>query len=1150
MKGESVSNNKQFLLNILIGGTTTAAFSRSVRGAQSGIDSIGKVARRVALGITSAFAAVNLTKGIEEAIETYSDFEQAMANTAAISSASTLEYERMEEAAKAAAETTTKTATEAAQALSYMALAGWSVDESIEGLIPMIKLSEATGEDLQTTSDLVTDSMSALGITVDDMSGYLDMLAESNNDANTTATQLMESLLKTGGAARSLGVDLEDTITATDILANNGLKGAASGTALNSILRRLGSNTTAIKQLDELGVNMWDDDGNFIGLKETITEIDGALNNLTDEEKTTAMSNLAGRYFSQFKYLLAAVEEGADGSASAWDELESSIVDSEGALETMNATMTDTLSASWQRLQNNFDNMKIAIVEVFADDATDFLNGIAEKIPGITESIVGFLEENKGAIYGFLEGVGEALQTLWNIAKPVGEFLLNNTELIGVAIEALIGFNISGKVLNFSKSLITMTSTIPPVVKGMSAAGQAAMGFMSTLQPLILLLEGVGFAALAVYKHLAAVREGLKDDLIAERFGSVAMSLEELEDMADRVVQGNKLTTISNMLDSVGESASALETVEDNLKTINKYNWKISVGVELSEEDYEDYGEALDNYIASVQDYADTKQYEITVALDLLYGDSDTTTDTDSTFKKLNKRITKLGEKIKKAYADSLEDDGIIDEKENEIIQKYVDKLEKVKTIIAQTGNQQDYSNFDIMFPNITGENFSEFTDAVNDSISEANEAYYDAYTAATEAARIEYELSDKTQKDLDAYNAAIEEAKNARNEGVASNYESGMSYVYNRLTEAFPEIEEFGEQYSEKLTSIFQTAFGSDDIAGALNNYLQYGGSDIGEFYDQIAGFVEEIDNIEIGNGAHLSDVVGEYFDPETLETLKAYRQQIVDDGGEVSEELNTLINNYDALAMLANEGNIYSVIGDNLKQSDTYLEDLVALAERGAELPEGIGEDVLATYEAIQEHLPELSGMTEEGIATTLDEFEADPDIETTFELGNIDSALATTKSEIRNRINSTLSGEYFFKVKLNMTEENTPIDVGGHSLQGYATGGIVDQPTYGVFGEAGTEAFIPIDGSAHSINLWQRVGDMLGAKKSENRASNLVSRLSGTSSEASGNVNLTYAPNVTINGNATSEDIQKGLSPSYKDFKKMAQRYEKERQRVSFA
>ena len=252
----------------------------------------------------------------------------------------------------------------------------------------------------------------------------------------------------------------------------------------------------------------------------------------------------------------------------------------------------------------------------------------------------------------------------------------------------------------------------------------------------------------------------------------------------------------------------------------------------------------------------------------------------------------------------------------------------------------------------------------------------------------------------------------------------------------------------------------------------------------------------------------------------------------------------------MLANEGNIYSVIGDNLKQSDTYLEDLVALAERGAELPEGIGEDVLATYEAIQEHLPELSGMTEEGIATTLDEFEADPDIETTFELGNIDSALATTKSEIRNRINSTLSGEYFFKVKLNMTEENTPIDVGGHSLQGYATGGIVDQPTYGVFGEAGTEAFIPIDGSAHSINLWQRVGDMLGAKKSENRASNLVSRLSGTSSEASGNVNLTYAPNVTINGNATSEDIQKGLSPSYKDFKKMAQRYEKERQRVSFA
>ena len=115
--------NKQYILNVLIGGSTLPSYNASLKRAGTGMNQLGSIARKVALGITTAFAAINIKDAIEDAVKTYAEFEQAMANTAGISGATTIEYERMEEAARQAGATTTKTATEAADALSYMALA-------------------------------------------------------------------------------------------------------------------------------------------------------------------------------------------------------------------------------------------------------------------------------------------------------------------------------------------------------------------------------------------------------------------------------------------------------------------------------------------------------------------------------------------------------------------------------------------------------------------------------------------------------------------------------------------------------------------------------------------------------------------------------------------------------------------------------------------------------------------------------------------------------------------------------------------------------------------------------------------------------------------------------------------------------------------
>ena len=172
----------------------------------------------------------------------------------------------------------------------------------------------------------------------------MDMLIAGNNYSNTTAEELMQALIKTGGAARTVGADLDDTITALGILANNGTKAEEAGTAMNSMLTRMASNSTAIDTLESLNVKIWDSKGNFIGLKNALIEINKQLDTKTPEERAQYIAGIAGtRRYSLMTYLLNAVKTDAKTGAVAWDKLEQKIRESNGSLDEMYNTTTNTL---------------------------------------------------------------------------------------------------------------------------------------------------------------------------------------------------------------------------------------------------------------------------------------------------------------------------------------------------------------------------------------------------------------------------------------------------------------------------------------------------------------------------------------------------------------------------------------------------------------------------------------------------------------------------------------------------------------------------------------------------------------------------------------------------------------------------------------
>ena len=400
------SSSKEQELAIKIAGKVENSFKQSLGVTEDGLNKIASVAKKAAAVAAAAFAAVKVGDFISGAVDEYAEFEQAMANTSAIAGASADDYAKLSAAAREAGKATTFTASEAADALGYMALAGWNVEESTAALTPVLKLAEATQADLATTSDQVTDSMSAMGVGIDDLQGYLDVIVTTNNKANTTAADLMDAFIGCGGAARAAGMNYKETSTALGILANNGIKGSEAGTALNSMLVRISTKDVAQKAFKDLGVAVYDSSGKMRNMRDILVDLNGAMAGMTQEQKNSYMSAIAGtNYYSQFGYLLDGVKEGVNGSASAWDELAGAIDNSTGALDAMDATATGTLQGALARFQSAISDLKISMVEDFGPYAMQIIDAVALKIPDITAGFSELIQ--KLPIQEFMNGVGQ-----------------------------------------------------------------------------------------------------------------------------------------------------------------------------------------------------------------------------------------------------------------------------------------------------------------------------------------------------------------------------------------------------------------------------------------------------------------------------------------------------------------------------------------------------------------------------------------------------------------------------------------------------------------------------------------------------------------------------------------------------------------------
>ena len=426
---------KEYKLAVKIAGSVSSSFNNAMGTAETKMQSLGSIAAKAAKLAAAAWGAVKIGQFVSDAVSTYADFDQAMANTAAICGATADDYARLQQAALDMGKATTKTATESAEALGYMSLAGWDVNESIAGLEPILRLSEATQMDLATCSDLVTDSLSALGLQVDDLGEYLDVAAMANNKSNQTAQMLMEAYIAVGGTMKNLNVPIQESAAALGVLANRGIKGSEAGTALNAVINNLTTGTgQAGKMMDKLGISAFDSSGKFIGLAETIRVVDEATKGMTEEQRNAALAALGGKeHIDALNDLISGLNTTTADGRSEWEALTDDLYNADGALSTMAATVTDTLQGAISIFGSAMDDMKIRLAQTFAPAAKDAINAVSAVIPSITDRIAtagnAFVEYALPKAEAFAQNCVPALEKVGGAFAAVGAVIVDHKGL-------------------------------------------------------------------------------------------------------------------------------------------------------------------------------------------------------------------------------------------------------------------------------------------------------------------------------------------------------------------------------------------------------------------------------------------------------------------------------------------------------------------------------------------------------------------------------------------------------------------------------------------------------------------------------------------------------------------------------------------------
>ena len=449
---------------------------KQIEAAGKGIASVGySLTSKVTLPIVGLGAA---------AIKTAADFEAGMSKVQSISGASASEMDKLTQKAKEMGAKTKFSATESADAFSYMAMAGWKTEDMLNGIEGIMYLAGATGEELATTSDIVTDALTAFGMTAADTNRFVDVLAKASSNANTNVSLMGETFKYVAPSAGALGFSVEDTAVAIGLMANSGIKASQAGTSLNSLFTRMAKPTKESQAaMDALGLSLTDSEGNMKSFATVMDDMRKGFSGLTETQKAQYAAMLAGK--TGMSGLLGIV----NATQSDFDKLTQSIANSAGAAEEMYNVANDNLSGRLTVLKSTLESIAITMGEKlmpFVEKGVGKLQELADKFGTLDDATLNTIIK----VAAIAAAVGPALLVFGKMVTGIGK-VVTTVGTLGRAISTaggVIGLLTSpaGIVIGVLAAIaVAVVLVVKNFDKIKAAATKLKEGFMDAFGPQI-----------------------------------------------------------------------------------------------------------------------------------------------------------------------------------------------------------------------------------------------------------------------------------------------------------------------------------------------------------------------------------------------------------------------------------------------------------------------------------------------------------------------------------------------------------------------------------------------------------------------------------------------------------------------------------------
>lgn len=664
--------------------------------------------------------------GVAESVNSFQDFEAMMSQVKAISGATGQAFDDLTAKAQEMGATTKFTATESAEAFNYMAMAGWKPQQMIDGISGIMSLAAASGEDLGTTSDIVTDAITAFGLTAGDAGHFADVLAQASANANTDVSMLGESFKYVAPVAGAMKYSIEDTSLALGLMASANVKGSMSGTALKTSIANMVKPTNDMAEaMDKYGISITDGEGNLKSLKGVIDNVRGSLGGLSRDEQTAVASTIFG------KEAMAGMLAIVNASEEDYNKLSNAIYNANDAAEGMADTMLDNLKGSFTLMQSAIEGTENAFGKRLSPYLRGIAGGITDMMPEITDGINAVMDVVDDKIAGVKRKITDMtgsdewknadlfgkIDIAWDsiIAKPFGNWasgdgaqlissglgtlfssaaaILPGGEKAGLTSWLSAGILAKGAatVAQKGKSIVETLSPIGDAIGNITeAAGNAndVMDFVGNLSSMIPVGAKVGLAAAGITAAIIGIKLAIDkynqtqlENSLEEHFGKIKLSADEVKDAAAGILNQKYLTNVELALNEVQNADNLRAEAQKALESNDVLEFKSRVGITLTADEQQEYTDNINTFVESKISELESRTFAAHIHVQTYLAGTEDGQTLAQNIKEWaradNLELSDLSSQLSQKVSEALKD-GIIDVNEEEAISALQEKMNSI----------------------------------------------------------------------------------------------------------------------------------------------------------------------------------------------------------------------------------------------------------------------------------------------------------------------------------------------------------------------------------------------------------------------------------------------------------------------------------------